>query len=240
MLFLKSLIEAKKSGQKLLAILLDPDKVALTDISTIIFKIETLKADFIFVGGSLVKEGATEKLVKALKKVTNLKVILFPGDASQITNLADTLLFMSLLSGRNPEYLINQQIKAIPKIKASHLEIISTAYILIDGGKVSSVEKVSHTKPMSQNQEELIVNTALAGQFMGNQLVYLEAGSGAKYPVKSEIIRELTNQLQIPVIVGGGIRTQKQLESAYVSGADLVVIGTAFEENNLFLKSDKK
>lgn len=228
---------AKNNGQKLLAILLDPDKVKLESVQELIAKIEILSADFIFVGGSLVQEGATEILVKALKKYTQLKIILFPGDYSQICSQADALLFLSLVSGQNPEYLINQQVKAIPKIKESHLEIIPTAYILIDGGKVSSVQKISKTKPISQDQEELIVNTALAGQFMGNQLIYLEAGSGAKYPVKVSLIKKVADELQIPIIVGGGIRTEKQLNEAYKHGADLVVIGTAFEENKLLLKS---
>ncbi len=228
---------AKKRGHKLLAILLDPDKVELKNVKKIVDKIEGLSANFIFVGGSLVKKGATEILIKELKKFTKLKTIVFPGDYSQISNHADALLFLNLISGQNPEYLINQQVKAIPKLKKSNLEIIPTAYILIDGGKASSVEKISKTTPISQNQEELIVNTALAGQFMGNQLVYLEAGSGAKYPVKVELIKKVADNLQVPIIVGGGIRTALQLKEAYKNGANLVVIGTAFEENKLFLES---
>lgn len=237
MSILSQIKSAKEKGHKLLAILLDPDKVKLETVQELTTKIETLSANFIFVGGSLVKEGATEILIKELKKFTKLKIILFPGDYSQITNHADALLFLNLISGQNPEYLINQQVRAIPKLKKSSLEIIPTAYILIDGGKTSSVEKISDTKPISQDREELIVNTSLAGQFMGNQLVYLEAGSGAKYPVKASLIKRVADELQIPIIVGGGIRTAIQLDEAYKNGADLVVIGTAFEENKLLLKS---
>ncbi|NCP20498.1 MAG: geranylgeranylglyceryl/heptaprenylglyceryl phosphate synthase [Flavobacteriales bacterium CG_4_9_14_0_2_um_filter_35_242] len=235
--FLNQLKTAKKEGIRLLAILLDPDKILLESVAELGAKIEALAADFIFVGGSLVKKGVTEQLVIELKKQTNLKIILFPGDYSQIAPQADALLFLSLISGNNPEYLINQQVKAVSKIQESKLEIIPTAYILIDGGKVSSVEKISKTKPISQHQNKLIVNTALAGQFMGNQLVYLEAGSGAKNPVKVSIIKKVASQLQIPIIVGGGIHSAKQLNQAYKNGANLVVIGTAFEENALLLKS---
>lgn len=238
MTFLNQLKIAKNKGHKLLAILLDPDKVKLETVQELLAKIEDLSANFIFVGGSLVREGATEMLVKALKKYTKLKIILFPGDYSQITNQADVLLFLNLISGQNPEYLINQQVKAVPKIKKSNLEIIPTAYILIDGGTVSSVQKISKTKPIFQNQETLIVNTALAGQFMGNQLVYLEAGSGAKHPVKASLIKKVANQIQIPIIVGGGIHTASQLNEAYNNGANLVVIGTAFEDQTLLLKSE--
>jgi len=240
MLVLKTIQKAKLEKRKLLAILLDPDKVDLPNLDHIVSKIDVLKADFIFVGGSSVKNGDTEILVKRLKKLTQIKTILFPGDVSQITNRADALLFMSLLSGLNPEYLVTQHIKAVSKLKGMHLEVIPTAYILVDGGTVSSVQNQSKTKPLSQSNTQIIVDTAVAGKLMGKQLIYLEAGSGAKYPVKAEIIKKVAQNLHIPLIVGGGIRTQKQLDLAYTSGADLVVIGTAFEENSLLLKSDKK
>ncbi|MCF6214016.1 MAG: geranylgeranylglyceryl/heptaprenylglyceryl phosphate synthase [Flavobacteriaceae bacterium] len=240
MAFLKRIKRAKNTGQKLLAILLDPDKVQLNNLKVTVLKIENLKANFIFVGGSFVKNGATEILVDRLKQLTQIKIILFPGDVSQITNRADTLLFMSLLSGLNPEYLVTQQIKSVAKLKDMDLEVVPTAYILVDGGTVSSVQNQSKTKPLLQNDTQKIVDTAIAGTLMGKQLIYLEAGSGAKYPVKAKIINKVAQNVRIPLIVGGGIRTQKQLDLAYASGADLVVIGTAFEENNLLLKSDKK
>jgi len=234
---LNKIIEAKKNGLKLLAILIDPDKTNLGDIENVVKKVENLSADFIFVGGSYVNKGVTQKTVKALKKHTNLKIILFPGDESQISPDADALLFMSLISGQNPEYLINQQIRAVSKLRNIKLEIIPTAYILIDGGNISSAEKISKTKPISQNQEELIINTALAGQFMGKKLVYLEAGSGAINPVNAELINKVSNKIDIPLIVGGGIRCINQIKEAFNSGANLVVVGTAFEENKLFLQA---
>ena len=169
--------------------------------------------------------------VKTLKKYTKIPVVLFPGDYSQVTNNADALLFLSLLSGRNPEYLIGQQIKSVPFLKNSTLEIIPTGYILIDGGTNSSVLKVSKTSPISQENIELATATAIAGMYKGKQLIYLEAGSGAKTPVNSQLISEVKKNINIPLIVGGGIRTKKQLANAYNHGADMVVIGTAFEEN---------
>jgi putative glycerol-1-phosphate prenyltransferase len=228
---LKHIQKAKATNKKLLAILLDPDKTSPEEIPSITKRIETLKATFIFVGGSFVANGKTAVFVKTLKNNTKIPVVLFPGDYSQVTDEADALLFLSLLSGRNPEYLIEQQIKSVPFLKNSNLEIIPTGYILIDGGTQSSVLKVSKTTPISQNNVELAVTTAIAGMFKGKQLIYLEAGSGAKTPINSKIIAEVHKNISIPLIVGGGIRTKRQLENAYKNGADLVVIGTAFEEN---------
>lgn len=226
--------KASNRGEKLLAILLDPDKTSLDEISTISKRIENLSAHFIFVGGSFVENGITNIFVQKLKENTKIPVILFPGDYSQVTNKADALLFLSLLSGRNPEYLIEQQIKSVPFLKNSTLEIIPTGYILIDGGTQSSVLKVSKTTPISQDNIELAVSTAVAGMYKGKQLIYLEAGSGAKKTVNPQIISEVKKNITIPLIVGGGIKSKEQLNTAYKNGADLVVIGTAFENNIAF------
>ncbi len=180
-------------------------------------------------GGSTVANGETEATVQALKAETKLPIFLFPGDHSQITPLADALLFLTLLSGRNAEYLVGQQIKSISKLKNSPLEIISTGYILINGGNDSAASKGTKTEPLPQENIENIVHTALAGQFMGAKLIYLEAGSGAKFPVKPEIISEVKKAINIPLIVGGGIKTEAQKNTAYEAGADMVVMGTAFE-----------
>lgn len=226
--------KATFKNQKLLAILLDPDKTSLDKLPEITSRIEKLNANFIFVGGSSVENGITDLFVKTLKKHTKLPVVLFPGDFSQLTNHADALLFLSLLSGRNPEYLIEQQIKSVPFLKNSNLEIIPTGYILIDGGTNSSVLKMSNTLPISQENSSLAVDTAVAGMYKGKQLIYLEAGSGAKVPVNSQLISAVKKHISIPLIVGGGIKTKEQLNNAYKNGADLVVIGTAFESNASF------
>ena len=226
------ILSAKLKGKKLLAVLLDPDKLDLSQVSETVININQSKVDFIFVGGSTVKNGITDRFVKELKKITKIPLVLFPGDYSQITKNADAVLFLSLLSGRNPEYLIEQQIKSVPLLKNSNLEIIPTGYILADGGVETAVQRVSKTQPISQRNINEIVQTACAGMYLGNKLIYLEAGSGAKDSVKPEIVRAVKENINIPLIVGGGIRTNKQLEEIYYNGADLIVVGTAFEENN--------
>ncbi len=221
----------KELDQKQLTVLIDPDKFDE-------FKVEQFINDLpedithIFVGGSTVEPNKTDSTVSAIKKFSDLPLIIFPGDYTQITEKADGILFLSLLSGRNPEYLIEQQVKSISKLKNSSLEIIPTGYILIDGGKECAVQRISKTKPMPQNNVKAIVNTALAGQYSGKQLIYLEAGSGAINHVSLEIIREVKEVLSIPLIVGGGIKNSKQLDSIYNAGADMVVIGTAFENGD--------
>lgn len=233
---LTHIINCKKEGKKLLAVLLDPDKLSMGKLPEMIRKIRSDKVNFIFVGGSRVTNGVTEIFVKNIKLQTAIPIILFPGDFSQLTNEATAVLFLSLLSGRNPEYLVEQQIKSVKFLKRSSLEIIPTGYILIEGGVETSVQKVSKTKPIPQENIDEIVNTALAAQFLGKKLLYLEAGSGAKIPVSLKIIKSVAKPTDIPLIIGGGIRTKTQLNNAFESGADLVVIGTAFEENINFLR----
>jgi len=226
------ILQAKTEGNKLLAILLDPDKIEQSNISLVAKNIDKNKVDFVFVGGSTIKNGITQKFVKKLKEHSTIPIVLFPGDYSQITKYADAILFLSLLSGRNPEYLIEQQIKSVPLIQNSNLEIIPTGYILVDGGVETAVQRVSKTQPISQKNINKIIQTACAGMYLGNKLIYLEAGSGAKDSVKPEIVKAVKENINIPLIVGGGIRSKKQLEKTYQSGADLVVIGNGFEENS--------
>jgi len=227
----KTFLKSVAGKEKQLAILIDPDKFDISETNSFLVKIPK-ETTHIFVGGSTILNGETEETAKALKAETQLPIFLFPGDYSQITDLADALLFLTLLSGRNAEYLIGQQIKSISKLKNSNLEIISTGYILIEGGNNSSVSKVTNTEPLPQENVEKIVHTALAGQFMGAKIIYLEAGSGAKFPVKPEIISEVKKAVNIPLIVGGGIKTEIQKQAAYNAGADMIVMGTAFENES--------
>jgi len=236
----QNILLAKEDSKKLLAVLIDPEKINLDKIATFFEKVHQSIATHIFVGGSTDKNNLTENVVAAIKKETQLPVVLFPGDVKQITQKADGILFLSLLSGRNPEYLIEQQIKSVPFLKDSPLEILPTGYILIDGQKNTATQKVSNTKPISQENTELILNTALAGEFSGKKLIYLEAGSGAKIPVDTNIITVVKSNLSIPLIVGGGIRSKKQLETTFNAGADIVVIGTAFENDEAFFNQLKK
>lgn len=232
-----TILQAKVDGRKLLAILLDPDKLKVDSIKGLVSKISNSPATHIFVGGSIVENHQTEQIVSEVKKYTTLPILLFPGNTNQITNTADGLLFLSLISGRNPEFLIEQHIKAVPLLQKTDLEIISTGYILINGGVETAVQKVSKTTPIEQGNTQLTINTALAGQYLGKQLIYLEAGSGATEPVEIETIHSVANAIDIPLIVGGGIRSNSQIKKAYQAGADLVVIGTAFEENNMFFEN---
>jgi len=229
--YLEEIQRAVYEGRKMLAVLIDPDKFQEAEAAEFIKKLP-VNTTHIFVGGSTVEAGRTCRVVKAIKNFCGLPVILFPGDHNQISPHADALLFLSLISGRNPEYLIEQQVRSVEKIRNTDLEIIPTGYILIDGGKETSVQKVSNTIPLVQNDIPQIINTALAGQYSGKQLIYLEAGSGAKIPVSKEIIKAVKEAIDIPVIVGGGIRSTQQLQLAYDAGADLVVIGTAFENDS--------
>jgi len=236
----QNILSAKKESKKLVVVLIDPEKMDLKNISRFLKKVHNSIATHIFVGGSTDINNETENLVLAVKKETNLPIVLFPGDVSQITNKADGILFLSLLSGRNPKYLIDQQIEAAPILKKTSLEIIPTGYILIDGKKETATQKVSNTKPISQENTTLILDTSLAGEFSGKKLIYLEAGSGASEVVSDIIIKQVSKIISVPLIIGGGIRSKKQLEKAFTAGADLVVIGTAFENDESFFMDLKK
>ena len=234
------LLSAIQEGKKLLAILLDPDKLSEAMLTDLVLKVNDSTVDLILVGGSSVPENATEDLVLSLRRKTTLPIVLFPGDYEQVTAHADAILFLSLISGRNPEYLINQQVKAVPHIQKTDLEIIPTGYILIDGGKETAVQRISGTKPLLAEDIKQITQTAVAGMYMGNKVIYLEAGSGAFNPVLPKVIKSVNANISIPLIVGGGIKSEKELQEAYDHGADLVVIGTAFEENSdLLIKFTK-
>jgi putative glycerol-1-phosphate prenyltransferase len=236
----KKIKASAKNNNKLFAVLIDPEKVVFEDIYSFIKKVNNSIATHIFVGGSTVEDNLTKAIVGEIKRHTQLPIVLFPGSISQITDNADALLFLSLISGRNPEYLIGKHVESVSELKHSNLEVIPTGYILIENGKETSVEKVTQTTPISRNNIQKIVDTAKAGEFLGMKLIYLEAGSGALEPITSNIISAVKKELKIPLIVGGGIKTKKQLDEAYNSGADLVVIGSAFEEDESFFEQLKK
>lgn len=213
-----------------LALLLDPEKANLDALH---FS-DSCHPDYIFVGGST--GGNPTEFVRNLKsKICNLQssipIILFPGNSSQFTPEADAILYLSLLSGNNPEYLVGQQVKSARAIYESHMDFVPTAYVLIDGGIETSTMRVTQTKPLDPNDIDKIIDTCLAAEMMGKKLIYLEAGSGAKNPVKPEIIREVKSRISVPLIVGGGIRTPEAMNDAFSAGADIVVIGNHFESH---------
>ncbi|MGO4904664.1 geranylgeranylglyceryl/heptaprenylglyceryl phosphate synthase [Flavobacterium sp. W20_MBD1_R3] len=231
------IIKAKTNNQKLLAILLDPDKVVLENLSVLISKINQSPATHIFIGGSLVTTSISDELIIKIKQNCNLPIVLFPGNPSQISDKADAILFLSLISGRNPDYLIEHQVKAAPILKQTQLEIISTGYILIGSGKETAVERVSKTTPLDRNNLDLTLATAQAGEMLGNKLIYLEAGSGAKQAVPLNMIALVAQNIEIPLLVGGGIVDLQGIQDAYAAGADLVIIGTAFEKDINFFNA---
>ncbi|WP_053976896.1 geranylgeranylglyceryl/heptaprenylglyceryl phosphate synthase [Mangrovimonas xylaniphaga] len=230
----KDILIRSAAGERLLAVLLDPDKLQMDRVVNLMEKINKSIATHIFVGGSEVDEHVTPILVAEIKKYTLLPVIIFPGDVCQISEQADALLFLSLISGRNPEYLIGKQVQAVQKLREANLEIIPTGYLLIENGKETAVQRVTHTLPMSKDNVQNIVDTAKAGELLGMKLIYLEAGSGAMHPIGADIIKKVKEDLRIPLIVGGGIRNMDALGQAYNAGADMVVIGTAFEQDETF------
>ena len=239
-----NILKSKAKNEKLLAVLLDPDKIDLDDVEVLIEKIKQSPATHIFIGGSLVKNNCIDELITRIRQFSPfggrgaLPIVLFPGNPSQISNRADAILFLSLISGRNPDFLIEHQVKAAPILKQTQLEIISTGYILIESGTETAVQRVSKTNPLDRNNPDLVLATAQAGTMLGNKLIYLEAGSGAKQAVPLEMIKKVSQNIEIPLVVGGGIIDLQGIQKAYDFGADLVVIGTAFENDINFFNQN--
>jgi len=234
---LKEIHSKIKQGKKQLAVLIDPDKLELDELKSLIAKIESSKVDLILLGGSLLSKDAIDLFSKTIKSLSSKKLILFPGSIHQISNFADGILFLSLVSGRNPEFLIGNQVLAAPLLKSSKLEILSTGYILVDSGAQTTASYISNTTPLPRNKADIAVATALASEMLGQKLIYLDGGSGAKLEVPSEMIKAVSKNISVPLIVGGGINTAEKPKTAYESGADLVVIGTAIEKDQDFLEA---
>lgn len=226
------ILKRHEQGLKALAVLLDPDKLLPESDSfrRMSATIERVQPDYILVGGSTM-HASVDDFVRALD--TKAPIILFPGSADQFTEQADALLFLSLISGRNADYLIGEQVRRAVQIKKSGVESIPTGYILLDGGTDYSTLRVTHTEPLSQADTDMVVNTAVAGELLGQRVIYLEAGSGATRPVCAELIRAVRAAIDIPLIVGGGLRTEADIKKAYDAGADIVVIGNHLEARYL-------
>jgi putative glycerol-1-phosphate prenyltransferase len=229
---LSHLESLRKEQKKALAVLVDPDKITdAAHVNHVINLIKHAGADIVCVGGSLIMENHFHQTLKEIKDKCSLPVLLFPGSPSQISNEADAMLFLSLVSGRNADLLIGQHVQAAPILKKSGIEVISTGYMIIDCGKQTTASYMSNTFPLPNNKPEIAVATALAAEMLGMRCLYLDGGSGAEKPVSPTMIEAVRAAVEIPIIVGGGIRTERQLQEAYEAGADLVVVGTAFEND---------
>ncbi|AEA42710.1 geranylgeranylglyceryl/heptaprenylglyceryl phosphate synthase [Fluviicola taffensis] len=223
-----------KSGQ--LALLIDPDKTKDEHyLIQLIKKAEFAHIDFFFVGGSTVTRKEIEKVVSFLKQHSKIPVVLFPGSSNQLSEQADALLFLNLLSGRNPDFLIGHHVTCAEEVLEMGIEVIPTSYLLIDGGKMTSVAYVSQTTPIPSQNTSISLKTSIAGYLMGQQLTYFDAGSGALNAVPVNLIEELKQKINTPIIVGGGVRSIEQIESYKKVGANVIVIGTKIEENSDFL-----
>lgn len=230
--------KASAAKKKQLAVLIDPDKT--TQLPEVLQLCKDCAVDYLFVGGSLLYKGSVEETLSLIKSQTDIPVVLFPGSTYQLHPLADAVLFLSLISGRNPELLIGKHVEAAPLIRAYDLEALPTGYMLIDGGNVTTASYISNTTPIPSHKPEIAACTALAGKYLGLQVMYLDAGSGAVNPVSNETIHAVKATTGLPVIVGGGIRTAEQAAQAWNAGADILVIGTAIEENISFIGEVKQ
>lgn len=225
-----------QTSKKKLAVLVDPDKPTDKEIIELAKKGEESKVDFFFVGGSLLTNDNMDSCIKLLKQNSSIPVIIFPGNSMMLSYKADGFLFLSLISGRNPEMLIGRHVIAAPYLKLSKLEVLSTGYMLIDSGKPTSVSYMSSTVPIPYDKNDIAMCTAIAGEMLGLKLIFMDAGSGGINPISSEMISTVKHSVNIPLIIGGGIKTpEKAIESAK-AGADVIVIGNVLEKDPSLLK----
>jgi len=223
----KSILLSKKKDKKLFSVLIDPDKFS----PEVIREAHKAKVNFIFIGGSKIRNGGFHKCVNTIRKLTTIPLVIFPGDREQVSDKADAILLLSLISGRNPDYLIGEHIQAAHRLKRSGLEIIPTGYILIGGGKKISTQAVTRTSPIKNSDKELAVSTAIAGELLGMKMIYLEAGSGTTVPLDTLLVKKVRKNVSVPILAGGGIDSAEKAVALCRSGADMVVVGNAIEKD---------
>ncbi len=229
--------EQSENKKKQFAVLLDPDDLTINQLDEIIPISEKAGVDYFFIGGSLITKNNFEKIAGHIKTHCNIPLIIFPGSVFQVTSHADAILFLSLISGRNPEYLIGQHVQAAPHVANSNLEVIPTGYMLIESGGYTTALYMSSSMPIPSDKPEIATATAMAGEMMGQKIIYLDGGSGAKYPVPREIISSVKEKVSCPVIVGGGLRTEKDIKNACSAGADVIVTGNVIEKDPSLISS---
>ncbi|MCP3929717.1 MAG: geranylgeranylglyceryl/heptaprenylglyceryl phosphate synthase [Bacteroidetes bacterium] len=229
--------QAKKSGQKKFVVLIDPDKVRLGNMDKVLDLAIQAKVDYFFIGGSLIVNNMLDKCLQSIRDQCNIPMILFPGNSYQLTYKADGVLFLSLISGRNAELLIGSHVVAAPYLKLSPLEILPTGYMLIDGGIPTAVQYISNTRPIPYVKDDIAVCTAMAGEMLGLRLIFMDAGSGAHTPISEDMIEAVSGAIDIPLIIGGGIRTPEKALANAKAGADVIVVGNAIEKDpNLIIE----
>ena len=228
--------ERKLKGQKSFAVLIDPDKVNPSAVEQLVRLSVDAKVDYFLVGGSLVISNQLDEVVQQIKASCDIPVILFPGSPSQISNYADALLYLSLISGRNPELLIGQHVISAPFVKQSGLEIISTGYMVVDGGAPTTVSYISNATPLPSDKNEIAMCTAMAGEMLGMKVIYMDAGSGAKRAISENMIQAVAQQIEVPLIIGGGITDPEKAYRNCKAGADVIVIGNAIEKNATLIR----
>ncbi len=217
-------------------VLIDPDKQNVRELLETVKFCNESDVDYFFVGGSLITQGDMQKTTRLIKENSKKPIIIFPGNPDQISNYADAILFLSLISGRNPEFLIGHQVAAAPILKKTNLEVIPTGYLLVDCGTTTTAIYVSDTNPIPHNNAEIAANTALAGEYLGLKLTYIDGGSGAKKCISNTMISKTRAALTGPLIIGGGIRTPEAAKEIYKAGADIVIIGNGAENNRNLIK----
>jgi putative glycerol-1-phosphate prenyltransferase len=232
----QDLCARKKNGKTGFAVLVDPDKVAPSDMPYLAELCNDAGVDYILMGGSLVMAHQIDTCIQRFKAESDIPVILFPGSPAQVTPYADALLFLSLISGRNADLLIGQHVVSAPMIKASGLEVISTGYIVVDGGVQTTVSYMSHSAPLPANKPDIALCTAWAGELQGKHIIYMDAGSGAKNPISEEMIHKVSSHIAIPLFVGGGIHTPEKVYANCKAGANIVVVGNAIERDPNLIK----
>lgn len=232
----ESISEGRREGKKKMAVLIDPDKVRLSNIQEVLKLAIDANVDYFFIGGSLIVNNMLDQCLDDIKKLCDIPMILFPGNSFQLSYKADGILFLSLISGRNAELLIGKHVITAPYLKMSPLEIIPTGYMLVDGGVPTTVSYVSNTQPIPASKDDVAMCTALAGQMLGLKLIYMDAGSGAKHPISASMIEAVSQTIDVPLIVGGGIRTPEKAFENVKAGADIVVVGNAIEKDPQLVK----
>lgn len=226
----------KKQGQSGFAVLADPDKISPADMQYLGKLCNDADVDYLLIGGSLLMVQQLEACIQRFKAESDIPVILFPGSPSQFTPYADALLYLSLVSGRNPDLLIGQHVVSAPLIKASGMEVISTGYMIIDGGVQTTVSYMSNSAPIPANKPDIALCTAWAAELQGKHIIYMDAGSGAQKPVPEEMIRKVSSHIDIPLFVGGGIHTPEKVYANCQAGANIIVVGNAIEQDPLLIK----